>query len=99
MLTKTSTSSEPLVINKTVRVLIVDDSAVVRQLLEELLRGVPGVEVIGTAPNGEIALQRIDRLKPDVVTLDVEMPVMDGMQALRALRDRGSTIRVVISRR
>ena len=96
MLTKTGASSEPLVVDKTVRVLIVDDSAVVRRLLEELLRGVPGVEVIGTAPNGEIALQRTDRLKPDVVTLDIEMPVMDGMQTLRALRDRGSTIRVVM---
>jgi two-component system chemotaxis response regulator CheB len=96
MLTKTSTSSVILVVHKTVRVLIVDDSAVVRRLLEELLRDVPGVEVVGTAPNGEIALQRIDRLKPDVVTLDIEMPVMDGMQTLRALRDRGSAIRVVM---
>jgi len=81
MLTKTSTIGEQLVVNNPVRVLIVDDSAVVRRLLEELLRDEPGVEVIGTAPNGEIALQKIDRLKPDVVTLDVEMPVMDGMQA------------------
>lgn len=96
MWTEISAGSEPLAVNKTVRVLIVDDSAVVRRLLEELLRDAPGVEVIGTAPNGEIALQKIERLKPDIVTLDVEMPVMDGMQTLRALRDRGSTIRVVM---
>lgn len=96
MLTKTSSIGEQLVVTTPVRVLIVDDSAVVRRLLEELLRDEPGVEVIGTAPNGEIALQKIERLKPDVVTLDVEMPVMDGMQALRSLRDRGSTIRVVM---
>jgi two-component system chemotaxis response regulator CheB len=96
MLTKTSFSAEPQAVDKTVRVLVVDDSAVVRRLVEELLRDVPGVEVIGTAPNGEIALQKIDRLKPDVVTLDVEMPVLDGMQTLRALRDRGSAIRVVM---
>ena len=96
MLTETSTSDEQLIVKNPIRVLIVDDSAVVRRLLEELLSGEPDVEVIGAAPNGEIALQRIDRLKPDVVTLDIEMPVMDGMQALRALRDRGSTVRVVM---
>jgi two-component system chemotaxis response regulator CheB len=79
-----------------IRVLIVDDSAVVRRLVEELLGEVAGVEVVGTAPNGEIALQKIERLKPDAVTLDVEMPVMDGMATLRALRDRGSTVRVVM---
>jgi len=79
-----------------VRVLIVDDSAVVRRLVEELLGEVVGVEVVGTAPNGQIALQKIDRLKPDAVTLDIEMPVMDGMDTLRALRDRGSTVRVLM---
>lgn len=96
MLTKSSAIGEQLVVKIPVRVLIVDDSAVVRRLIEELLQDEPGVEVIGTAPNGEIALQKIERLKPDVVTLDVEMPVMDGMQTLRTLRDRGSTIRVVM---
>lgn len=79
-----------------VRVLIVDDSAVVRRLVEELLGEVAGVEVVGTAANGQIALRKIDRLKPDVVTLDIEMPVMDGMDTLRALRDRGSMVRVVM---
>lgn len=79
-----------------IRVLVVDDSAVVRRLVEELLSEIAGVEVIGTAPNGEIALQKIDRLKPDAVTLDVEMPLMDGMATLRALRDQGSTVRVVM---
>ncbi len=79
-----------------VRVLIVDDSAVVRRLVEQLLGEVMGVEVVGTAPNGQIALQKIDRLKPDAVTLDIEMPVMDGMDTLRALRDRGSMVRVVM---
>ncbi len=96
MLTQTSSIGEHLAAKKPIRVLIVDDSAVVRRLLEELLSDEPGVEVVGTAPNGEIALQRIERLQPDVITLDIEMPVMDGIQTLRALRDRGSTIRVVM---
>jgi two-component system chemotaxis response regulator CheB len=96
MLSKASARGANLTVQSPVRVLIVDDSAVVRRLVEELLRDEPDVEVIGAAPNGEIALQRIERLKPDAVILDVEMPVMDGMQTLRALRGRGARVRVVM---
>jgi len=79
-----------------VRVLIVDDSAVVRQLMTKALDGVDGITVVGTAPNGEIALEKIGRLEPDVVTLDLEMPVMDGLQTLEALRERGSEVPVIV---
>lgn len=96
MQTQEIQKTDPGTPDRPIRVLVVDDSAVVRRLVEELLGEVAGVEVIGTAPNGEIALQKIGRLNPDAVTLDVEMPVMDGMATLRALRDQGSTVRVVM---
>ncbi len=68
-----------------VRVLIVDDSAHVRQLLTEILRKDPAIEVVGTAPDAYAARASIKRLNPDVLTLDVEMPKMDGIQFLRNL--------------
>ena len=60
-----------------IRVLIVDDAVVVRQLLTGLLASDPEIEVAGTAANGRIALAKIPQLNPDLVTLDVEMPEMD----------------------
>jgi two-component system, chemotaxis family, protein-glutamate methylesterase/glutaminase len=69
-----------------IRVLIVDDSVVVRKLLSEALAGSPDVEVAGTASNGAIALARIAQLHPDVITLDIEMPVLNGLETLAELR-------------
>ena len=68
-----------------IRVLVVDDSAVVRQLLSELLGADPGLEIVGTASDAFVARDKIKRLNPDVLTLDVEMPRMDGVQFLRNL--------------
>jgi two-component system chemotaxis response regulator CheB len=68
-----------------IRVLIVDDSALVRQLLTEILRGDPAIEVVGVAPDAYVAREKIKALDPDVLTLDVEMPKMDGIQFLRNL--------------
>jgi two-component system, chemotaxis family, protein-glutamate methylesterase/glutaminase len=68
-----------------IRVLVVDDSALVRQLLVELLRTDPGIEVVGTAPDAYVARTKIKTLNPDVLTLDVEMPRMDGVTFLRNL--------------
>ncbi len=70
---------------KKVRVLIVDDSALIRQLLTEILGADPSIEVVGTAPDAYAAREAIKRLNPDVLTLDVEMPKMDGIQFLRNL--------------
>src|SRR5215475_8383023 len=70
---------------KPVRVLIVDDSAVIRQLLTTLLSEDPEIEVVGTAADPLIARERIKALNPDVVTLDVEMPHMDGVTFLRKI--------------
>ncbi len=69
-----------------IRVLIVDDSVVIRKVLSEGLTADPEIEVAGTAPDGSIALAKIPLLKPDLVTLDVEMPVMTGLQTLVAIR-------------
>ena len=69
-----------------ISVLVVDDSVVVRRLITDALGEDPEIEVVGTAPNGQIALTKIEQLKPDLVTLDIEMPVMDGIETLRAIR-------------
>lgn len=71
--------------NKRVKVLIVDDSALIRQLLSMLLSEDPEIEVVGTAGDPLIARERIKELNPDVVTLDVEMPNMDGVTFLRKI--------------
>ena len=68
-----------------VRVLIVDDSALMRQLLTTLLSSDPEIEVVGTAPDPHVARERIKALDPDVITLDVEMPHMDGLTFLRKI--------------
>ena len=68
-----------------IRVLIVDDSALVRQMLSEMLARDPAIEVVGTAGDAHIAREKIKQLNPDVLTLDVEMPRMDGLTFLRNL--------------
>ena len=68
------------------RVLIVDDSAVIRKVLSNLLASDPEIVVAGTARNGVQALVRIPELKPDLVTLDIEMPVMNGLETLVEIR-------------
>ncbi len=68
-----------------IRVLIVDDSAMVRQILSEILGTDPQIEVVGTAGDAHIAREKIKQLNPDVLTLDVEMPKMDGLTFLRNL--------------
>jgi two-component system chemotaxis response regulator CheB len=68
-----------------IRVLIVDDSAVVRQALAEVLSSDPGISVIGTAPDPFVAAEKIRLEVPDVITLDVEMPRMDGLTFLRKI--------------
>jgi two-component system, chemotaxis family, protein-glutamate methylesterase/glutaminase len=69
-----------------VRILIVDDSAFMRRSLSQLIGEAPDLEIVGTANNGQDAIEKIKSLNPDLVTMDVEMPVMDGLQALRQLK-------------
>jgi two-component system, chemotaxis family, protein-glutamate methylesterase/glutaminase len=71
-----------------VRVLVVDDSALMRKLIPAILASDPSIEVVGTAMDGAFALKKIEELRPDVVTLDLEMPRMDGMETLRLIMQR-----------
>ncbi len=68
-----------------IKVLIVDDSALVRSLLTDILKADPGIEVVGVASDAHIAREKIKALNPDVLTLDVEMPKMDGITFLKNL--------------
>ena len=71
------------------RVLVADDAILFRRLLADILASLPGVEVVGSAHNGKIAIQKVRDLKPDLLTLDIEMPEMDGLAVLDALSQNG----------
>jgi two-component system chemotaxis response regulator CheB len=79
-----------------ISVLVVDDSVVVRRLIVDALNGAENIEVVGTASNGLLAQAKIDQLKPDVITMDIEMPQMDGITAVRELRKRHKQIPVIM---
>jgi len=79
-LSRTRTSGKPF------QVLIVDDSAVIRGTIRKWLESDPSIEVAGSAANGEVAIREAAKLRPDVILLDIEMPVMDGMTALPQLK-------------
>jgi two-component system chemotaxis response regulator CheB len=68
-----------------VRVLVVDDSALMRKMIPQIIERDEGIQVVGTAMDGEFAIKKMDELKPDVVTLDLDMPRMDGMETLRLI--------------
>ncbi len=63
---------------ETIKVLVVDDTIVYRKIVSDVLKEIPGIEVVGTANNGKIALSKIASLKPDLITLDIEMPEVNG---------------------
>jgi two-component system chemotaxis response regulator CheB len=69
-----------------VRVVVVDDSVVIRRVLTDILSSDPDIDVVGTASNGKLGLDKIKATKPDIVILDIEMPVMDGLHTLPPLR-------------
>ncbi|MFT3696743.1 MAG: chemotaxis-specific protein-glutamate methyltransferase CheB [Kofleriaceae bacterium] len=79
-----------------VRVLVVDDSVVVRKLVSEVLAADADIEVVATAGNGKLALQKLDVQACDLVTLDIEMPEMDGLQALAVIRKRYPKLPVIM---
>ncbi|MBU1105818.1 MAG: chemotaxis response regulator protein-glutamate methylesterase [Candidatus Riflebacteria bacterium] len=70
---------------KKIKVLVVDDSAFMRTAIERMLVSDPGIELIGSAANGREAVEKVIRLRPDVVTMDLEMPIMDGLHALKEI--------------
>ncbi len=79
-----------------IRVLVVDDSVVIRRLVTHALSEDPALEVVGIASNGAIALERIAQLNPDVITLDIEMPDVNGLDVLRRLKNLEVRPRVVM---
>ncbi len=80
-----------------IRVLVVDDSALMRKLIPTILERDPSIEVVGTAMDGAFALKKIEELHPDVLTLDLEMPRMDGLEALRLIMRRAPMPVIVFS--
>jgi two-component system chemotaxis response regulator CheB len=69
-----------------IKVMVVDDSVVVRKIVTDVLSQDPAIQVVGTAVNGRAAVTKLEQLKPDLVTMDIEMPEMNGIEAVRAIR-------------
>ena len=80
-----------------IKVLIVEDSAVVREFLTYILEAEPGIAVIGTATNGEEAIEFLKSKKPDVITMDINMPKMDGFEATRRIMETHPLLIVIVS--
>ncbi len=79
-----------------IQVLLVDDQSLIRQGLRALLELEPDLEIVGEAENGEIAIKLIEELHPDVVLMDIRMPIMDGVAATREIQKRFSEIKVLV---
>lgn len=79
-----------------IRILLVDDQAIIRQGLRSMLESNPDMEVIGEAENGQRALEQIPALQPDVVLMDIRMPVMDGVAATQAIAQQYPQTRVLV---
>ncbi|NBV35480.1 MAG: response regulator, partial [Proteobacteria bacterium] len=90
-----NTSSDLVALPKTV--LVVDDSNIMRRLVSEIVGMDPDFQVIDTAENGKIALQKVRKLKPDVILLDIEMPELSGLETLRRLGLRSPSKVVILS--
>jgi two-component system, chemotaxis family, protein-glutamate methylesterase/glutaminase len=79
-----------------IRVMVVDDSVVVRKIVTDVLSEDRDIEVVGTAVNGKVALTKLEQLKPDLVTMDIEMPEMNGIEAVHAIRAKRNRIPIIM---
>src|SRR6185369_268935 len=84
-------------VTDSIRVLVVDDSALMRKMIPQMLERDGGIRVVGTAMDGACALQKAAELKPDVITLDLEMPRMNGIDALRQITRKLNLPVIVVS--
>src|SRR5580658_9682241 len=82
---------------KMISVLVVEDSPVVKELMVHILSSDPAIRVMGTAGDGEEALEAVERLKPDIITMDIHMPKMNGLDATRRIMETHPTPIVVVS--
>ncbi len=85
-----------MLIGKKLRVLVVDDTIVYRKAVSDILAEFPGVEVVGVAHNGKIAMSKISLLKPDLLTLDIEMPEMNGIEVLSELQSKHPNVGAIM---
>lgn len=81
---------------ETIKILIVDDSAVYRNLLRGILNNRQKLEIVGTANNGELALHKINQYNPDLVIMDMEMPVMNGSDTIKEIRKTNSDLKILV---
>lgn len=79
------------------RLMIVDDSAFMRKIISDSLEGVKGIEVVGIGRNGLDALEKIDKLKPDIITLDIEMPKLNGLETLKEIKKKHDITVIMLS--
>jgi len=80
-----------------IKVMVVDDSMMMRKMVKNIISADPDLEIVGDAPNGEVALEKIKDLNPDVILLDIEMPVMDGIEFMKAYSAVGQGKIVILS--
>jgi DNA-binding NarL/FixJ family response regulator len=81
---------------KIIKTLIVDDDPIFCRFLKEFLSDKPGLEVMGEAPDGKIALEKVEKIKPDLVLMDIRMPGIDGFTALYMLKRKSPQVRIII---